>query len=179
MKISALTVAALLCASLPAVPAAAATFDLSYIFGANVLTATIEGTLQPDGNTVLVTGVSESALDGAPLGPLPFVDSVSNVTSGSGAPASLSLDGTTADLIACFTPLCVDGFAFDLAGVVFGIPAYSSGASFGDLLADPYNRSNFSLTPEGAGTAVPLPAPLALLLAGMAGLGLVARRRAA
>ncbi|NCR11246.1 MAG: PEP-CTERM sorting domain-containing protein [Microcystis aeruginosa G13-05] len=157
--------------------ASAATFNLSYTSSAGTITATVDGTLQPDNNTVFVSSISNTTFNGSPAPALPLLGSafdwsVNNFPTGQ---AVLSLDGSGLDFIACNTTDCggADAFAFLPPGVfaaeVFiASPAY--GASF-----ELFVLANYSLT-TAAPTTVPEPATVLGLLS-VAGVGLLCKRR--
>ena len=79
-------------------------FDLSYTIadGSN-LTAVLDGTLQPDLNTVVVNAVEDfAALDAVPGPSLPLVYGYDYALGQPTSPqATMTLDGTFMDLIAC------------------------------------------------------------------------------
>ncbi|NCT46102.1 MAG: PEP-CTERM sorting domain-containing protein [Microcystis aeruginosa G11-09] len=157
--------------------ASAATFNLSYTSSAGTITATVDGTLQPDNNTVFVSSISNTTFNGSPAPALPLLGSafdwsVNNFPTGQ---AVLSLDGSGLDFIACNTTDCggADAFAFLPPGVfaaeVFiASPAY--GASF-----ELFVLANYSLT-TAAPTTVPEPATVLGLLS-VAGVGLLCKGR--
>lgn len=157
--------------------ASAATFNLSYTSSAGTITATVDGTLQPDNNTVFVSSISNTTFNGSPAPALPLLGSafdwsVNNFPTGQ---AVLSLDGSGLDFIACNTTDCggADAFAFLPPGVfaaeVFiASPAY--GASF-----ELFVLANYSLT-TAAPTTVPEPATVLGLLS-VAGVGLLCKRQ--
>jgi hypothetical protein len=150
--------------------ASAATFNLSYTSSAGTITATVDGTLQPDNNTVFVSSISNTTFNGSPAPALPLLGSafdwsVNNFPTGQ---AVLSLDGSGLDFIACVTTVCDNGFAFLPPGVfaaeVF-IASLAYGASF-----EPFILANYSLT------TVPEPATVLGLLS-VAGVGLLCKGR--
>jgi hypothetical protein len=152
--------------------ASAATFNFSYTSSTGTITATVDGTLQPDNNTVFVSSISNTTFNGSPAPALPFVGSfdASNLSGSVTGQAVLSLDGSGLDFIACNTTDCggADAFAFLPPGlfaaeVFIASPAY--GASF-----EPFVLANYSLTP------VPEPATVLGLLS-VAGVGLLCKRR--
>jgi hypothetical protein len=149
--------------------ASAATFNLSYISSAGTITATIDGTLQPDNNTVIVSSVSNPTFNGSPAPALPFVDSALGFINGVVAPSVLSLNGLGLDFVACTDSNCSDGFALESSFLGF-----NSGVSFGSVL-EPIVLANYSLTPAGTHT-VPEPATVLGLLS-IAGVGLLSKRQ--
>jgi hypothetical protein len=104
----------------------------------NVIAGTIDGVLQPDHNTFLVTGVGPVTFDGNPTPMLNFIDSLDDINGngggflGDGTPA-VALDGTYMDLIACTDNSCADGFAFavgNASAIANGSSGFVAGASF-------------------------------------------------
>jgi hypothetical protein len=145
--------------------ASAATFNFSYTSSLGTITATVDGTLQPDNNTVFVSSISNTTFNGSPAPALPLTGSfVGSLT----VQAVLSLDGSGLDFIACVTTVCDNGFAFLPPGVfaaeVF-IASLAYGASF-----EPFILANYSLT------TVPEPATVLGLLS-VAGVGLLCKGR--
>lgn len=55
--------------------ASAATFNLSYTSSTGTITATVDGTLQLDNNTVFVSSISNTTFNGSPAPALPFIGS--------------------------------------------------------------------------------------------------------
>jgi hypothetical protein len=123
---------------------AVAVFNLFYDSGAGPITATINGTLQSDNNTVFVSSVSNPTFDGSATPPLP---SVGAATSSSGQ-AVLSLNGEGLDFFACTNGGCSDGFVFDSYSISY--PFFVSGGTFGDTFER--INSTYSLT-----AAIPVP----------------------
>ena len=150
--------------------ASAATFNLSYTSSAGTITATVDGTLQPDNNTVFVSSISNTTFNGSPAPALPFIGSafdffVNNFPTGQ---AVLSLDGSGLDFASCVTTVCDDGFSF-LPTTLFGVEVFASGPAYGQSF-EPFVLANYSLTP------VPEPATVLGLLS-VAGVGLLCKRR--
>ena len=148
--------------------ASAATFNFSYTSSLGTITATVDGTLQPDNNTVFVSSISNTTFNGSPAPALPltgsYVDSIlaGGVITGQ---AVLSLDGSGLDFAACDTTLCNNnGFGF-LASTFASIGGYGS-LSAGERFV----ITNYSLTP------VPEPATVLGLLS-VAGVGLLCKGR--
>jgi hypothetical protein len=161
--------------------AEAALFNFSYTAAVGTLSGVIDGTLQGDNNTVIVTSVLDFlTVNGVPGPSLPFViswDAGSGLNSG--ALPTLTLDGSYLDFAACEVDCISDnGFALGVGNLVSagGFPAYAANpGAFGGLGGglELFNAASYSLTPA----AVPVPATLPLLAIG--GLGLAARRRKA
>jgi hypothetical protein len=155
--------------------ASAATFNLSYTSSAGTITATVDGTLQPDNNTVFVSSISNTTFNGSPAPALPLLGSafdwsVNNFPTGQ---AVLSLDGSGLDFIACVTTVCDNGFAF-LPPAVFAVEAFVAGTDYGQSI-ELFVLANYSLT-TAAPTTVPEPATVLGLLS-VAGVGLLCKRR--
>jgi hypothetical protein len=157
--------------------ASAATFNFSYTSSAGTITATVDGTLQPDNNTVFVSSISNTTFNGSPAPALPFIGSafdffVNNFPTGQ---AVLSLDGSGLDFAACNNTFCDDGFAFLPPGVIAPFTVFASGPAYGAVSPQPFVLANYSLT-TAAPTTVPEPATVLGLLS-VAGVGLLCKRR--
>ncbi|CCI21523.1 conserved exported hypothetical protein [Microcystis aeruginosa PCC 9809] len=145
--------------------ASAATFNFSYTSSLGTITATVDGTLQPDNNTVFVSSISNTTFNGSAAPALPFVGSFAGVISSGSVTgqAVLSLDGSGLDFAACDTTLCDNnGFGF-LASTFASIGGYGS-------VGEPFVVANYSLT------TVPEPATVLGLLS-VAGVGLLCKGR--
>ena len=144
--------------------ASAATFNFSYTSSAGTITATVDGTLQPDNNTVFVSSISNTTFNGSAAPALPLTGSFVAFVSGSlTGQAVLSLDGSGLDFAACDTTLCDNnGFGF-LASTFASIGGYGS-------VGEPFVVANYSLT------TVPEPATVLGLLS-VAGVGLLCKGR--
>ncbi len=151
--------------------AGAATFNFSYTSSAGTITATLDGTLQPDNNTVFVSSISNTTFNGSPAPALPFVGSFAGVISSGSVTgqAVLSLDGSGLDFIACDTTGCDDGFGFIPAGFGSPVELFASGAGYGSV-TEAFVITNYSLT------TVPEPATVLGLLS-VAGVGLLCKGR--
>ncbi|ELP53792.1 MULTISPECIES: PEP-CTERM sorting domain-containing protein [Microcystis] len=154
--------------------ASAATFNFSYTSSLGTITATVDGTLQPDNNRVFVSSISNTTFNGSPAPALPFIGSFDafNLSGGSlTGQAVLSLDGSGLDFIACNTTNCNDLFGFgtsnDIAGNV--VTGFASDGSYGSTV-ELFVLANYSLT------TVPEPATVLGLLS-VAGVGLLCKGR--
>lgn len=136
------------------------------------ITGSLMGSLQADGNTIIVSAVlGVPSFNGAPAVAVPFVDSLIDVVAEADfGPALVSLDGRRMDFAACTHAACDDGSASAGRGL-FGYPLVDTLASFGNIEAGPCSPSQWSISamPE-AGTWL----RMGLGLAGIA----AARRRA-
>jgi len=151
--------------------ASAATFNFSYTSSAGTITATVDGTLQPDNNTVFVSSISNPTFNGSPAPALPFIGSyldsiLASVPTGQ---AVLSLDGSGLDFVACDNTVCDDGFGFLPPGVIAPFTVFASGLAYGASF-EPFILANYSLT------TVPEPATVLGLLS-VAGVGLLCKGR--
>ena len=158
--------------------ASAATFNFSYTSSAGTITATLDGTLQPDNNTVFVSSISNTTFNGSPAPAFPFVGSFARVISSGSVTgqAVLSLDGSGLDFIACNTTNCIDGFGFLPPNAIVGntTDLFASGSAYGSV-NELFVLANYSLTPAGTPT-VPEPATVLGLLS-VAGVGLLCKGR--
>jgi hypothetical protein len=139
----------------------AASFNFSYRESGGTITAILEGTLQGDNDTVLVTSVGSPRFNGSPASPVPFVGTYTSFASGSIlSPGILSLSGSTVDFIACTIndPVlpCTDGFVFVPANFFGPSPIFASQGSYGGDRVANFLAANYSLTPVSS-TAVPEP----------------------
>ncbi len=153
--------------------ASAATFNFSYTSSLGTITATVDGTLQPDNNTVFVSSISNTTFNGSPAPALPLVGPFFG---GLAPEAVLSLDGAGLDFVACNTTNCIDGFGFLPPNAIVGntTDLFASGSAYGSV-NELFVLANYSLTPAGTPT-VPEPAPVLGLLS-VAGVGLLCKGR--
>jgi hypothetical protein len=157
--------------------ASAATFNLSYTSSAGTITATVDGTLQPDNNTVFVSSISNTTFNGSPAPALPLTGSFALTFFGGSltGQAVLSLDGSGLDFVACENTSCNNnGFGFLPANIVSPSALFISGSAYG-ASSEPFILANYSLT-TAAPTTVPEPATVLGLLS-VAGVGLLCKRR--
>lgn len=170
-----LLVAAAFCAS----SASAATFDLTYEATGGVLSATIEGTLQADMNTVVVTGVQDFATFDSIAGPsLPTVISMDELIILSGLlDPVLTLDGSYLDFAAESADRA-EAFLFavgNYSSVGTGGNFFAASPAFGNSSGEPFQRANYSLTKQVS--TIPLPASVVVLLSGIGAIAAFSRRR--
>jgi hypothetical protein len=147
----------------------AAVWNFSYQSSSVLLAGQLEGTLQPDGNTVVISAiVGTPTVNGSPAVPLPFVNSYANYLISIIANPVVTLDGSAMDFLACTSGACIDGFFF------FADPggSFGGGDSFGSVF-EPFDANSWSLS------LVPEPASWALMIAGFGLVGSAVRRRKA
>jgi hypothetical protein len=170
-----------------AASAAASVFNFSYSTSAGVIEAELQGALQPDNNTFIVSSVSSVTLGGTPAPAFTFVYSADVIIFGapvglSGSVAALvTLDASAMDIAICMDVACIDGFIIATGGeigAVYGPIVYAS-AEAGDIF-EPFTsgRDTFTAETDGASIAVPAPGGVALFGLALLGLGMAARRRA-
>jgi len=159
------------CATAP-IAQAAELFDFRFISPSMTIIGQLLGTVQADGNTVLVQSVQGAPLvNGSPFVQVPFVDSLIDVVTGGSAFAPrLSLNGQVMDFAACLDASCDDGFGFDAAGAL-GFGAVAVVVSGGAPIPAPYSPSFWTLSP------VPEAGTWALMALGLGGIALRLRRQ--
>jgi hypothetical protein len=137
------------------------------------ITGTLLGSLQADGNTILVSQVlGVPSFNGAPAVALPFVDSLIDVVGDTAfLPPVVSLDGRRMDFAACTSAACDDGFGFEASGIA-GMPIIYALASFGNLDGNLYRPADWSIS------AVPETGTWLLMALGLCGLAAARQRRA-
>jgi hypothetical protein len=171
---SILAVLAVMASSFGATTADAATWRFQYRSDIGRFSGTIEGALQADGNTILVSAVPDFVkFKGTPLPSFPVLTTGSSLYGVERAP-SVTLDGSLLDFLACSVEFCAtEGFGFDPDTIEFTPSLITSipvdGFEFGYReAADP---AKWSLS------AVPEPDVWVSLLFGFAVVGVAARRR--
>jgi len=151
----------------------AATFHYSYQFNSgDLLMGTLEGTVQGDGNTIIVSAVGLPTISGNPF-PAGSDDLISDDGNVMGS-ALVTFDGSLMDFGVVNSSL---GNGFNLhsdPGVPVNFAGFALPAGFASVLfhGEAFNPEAWSIA------QIPLPASLPLLLSGIAGL-FVTRRRAA
>jgi hypothetical protein len=152
----------------------ATTYRFSYAADAGLLTGRLTGTLQGDGNTVVVDGVSDFVrLGDVVLPSFPFVTTGSSVYGVPRAP-TVTLDGSNLDFLACTVDeFCSgEGIGFDPDTLAFTPVFRVFVAAIGpDLIEEAADAGRWSIS------AVPEPAAWGLMVAGFGLAGVAARRR--
>jgi hypothetical protein len=158
--------------------AASLVYNFSYAAHSGTLAGQVEGELQADGNTVVVTAVQDyvslnGVSTGVALTQLGHWEPISPFAQGFvfGGASRLSLDGSIMDFGACAST-CANAFYFAPPQLVFPFTLFLSTAGLG-LGAEVFDPTLWSLT-AGAAT---LPAPGTLPLLALALTGLVVMRR--
>lgn len=164
--------------------ASASTFDFSYAYNDGVgdtgtIAGVINGTLQPDNNTVIVNSIQNLTLNGTPESALLFSSSsdVYYVYS-TGLLPTTTLNGSFMDMFACDIPgVCTSFLEFDFGNNL----ATSTSPNFtislpGTLYSGTFVQADWSMN---AVTSVPVPAALPLLAVGGLAFGWQRRRKAA
>ncbi|MDJ0599639.1 MAG: PEP-CTERM sorting domain-containing protein [Crocosphaera sp.] len=148
--------------------ALAASFNWSYeTTEGNIYTGMLEGDVEPDGNTINVTSVFMSQLNGIDLLATPIIRNSAGLLSSMGI---VTLNGTTMDLGACQTPDCLSGIFIGNLGFPDST-FFSTSSEFGNDFEN-FNAGNWNIE-EKTIVSVPVPEPsltLALLGLGLSGL---------
>lgn len=138
MTYRAVRLASFVFAAIAIAPASADSFRLTYSFSfGSVLQADIAGTLQEDGNRVIVTGMENARLDGAAGPAMPFVTSLADLVDGTNLnDPVLTLNGIGNDFAACSDETCVAEFiTFDGVRQLFGTPGVFTSPAFGNTMS--------------------------------------------
>lgn len=163
---------------LVAVPASAAEYVFSYIASSGMISGHMTGTLQANGNTLLLSAISAPRLNGT-LGPdVVVVGSFRQLVTYEPIPASVTLDGSLMDFVSCvYGTGCSEGFTFTYEGLLYPAARFYAGGFYGALLnGEVYNRANWSIAPFNP-AAAPEPASWAMMIAGFGLIGAALRRR--
>jgi PEP-CTERM motif len=155
--------AALAISTLVAASAQAAVFDFSYAFGdGSLATGVVEGTVQPDGNTIDIYTVDSFTANGQSIDPAVAISAVHHTQ-----PAIATFDGSFMD------------FYIANPTLNYGLSLYSP-TQFAEILPpggpadfETYDPTHWSIT---AAQAVPEPATWAMMGLGFAGIGALAYR---
>lgn len=166
----------LLCFLASTSPASAATlFNFWYEMSQEVVHGSLWGTLQPDGNTIVVTATGELKFNEFSAGVAPYVDSYSTWSGGSSKPAVVTLDGSSMDLVACNSAGCDWGLFFFPPNSEFGSSITFSLAGFVGY-AD-FQPGSWRIEAAADTPAVPESATWAMMIAGFGLAGVALRRR--
>jgi hypothetical protein len=141
-------------------------YDFNYTMsgGSHVLTGMLDGTLQPDNNTVVISAITSAEFDGTSLLPLTYLNSVEGFLGTPGFPPVASLDGLVLDFISCTDASCGGPVAF-LFFTNQSPPVFLIGGGGED-----YDPARWSMV------AVPEPGTIGLFVTGLFGLALMRRR---
>ncbi|MCX6593083.1 MAG: PEP-CTERM sorting domain-containing protein [Acidobacteria bacterium] len=152
--------------------ASAGTFNFSYLADDGSVTGQMIGTLQPDGNTLIVASVSGVKFKGTDPYTLPFVKSFSDYISATGLPAIVTVDGSFMDFCASTNFDCTGVGIFMVNPSIYYPTPFFTGLENDVETFDP---RKWSLT-AATGT-VPEPANLLLMGTALSALAALARRR--
>ncbi len=163
---------------LAAVPASAAEYVFSYVASSGTISGRMTGTLQSDGNTLLLSSISAPRRNGTPGPGVAVIGSFRQLVTYESIPASVTLDGSLMDFVGC-TPGtgCSEGFTFTYEGLLYPSARFYAGGFYGALLdGEIYNRAKWSISPFNS-AAVPEPASWTLMISGFGLIGAALRRR--
>ena len=167
-----ISLAVLLGLALPSAHAAVLDFSYTRSTDNKVLAGQLSGTIQPDGNTVVVSSVLDFVtLDGVAGPALPFVYSTDFINFGTpNLLPVITFDGLFLDFIACDIANCagVNAITFNAGNAsaanfgTNGAPFYASGGFFGPF-GETFSATRWAVSSPAQ---VPEPATTLLLLAG-------------
>ncbi|MDV7143886.1 VPLPA-CTERM sorting domain-containing protein [Tropicimonas sp. TH_r6] len=143
-----------------AAPAAAAVWNFTYTYGADVISGSFSGELGVDGNTVLGTTPISLAMNG--------VTHSDDIVQFRGGENLFTIDGLDQFFIMA-NASGTEGFAIQSSSSLYTYYDIDNGTTFANSDYDP---SNWTLS------AVPLPASALLLIGGLGGLAAFRRRTA-
>lgn len=142
--------------------AEAASFNFAYTLGTGeTLSGMLEGEVQGDNDTVVVSDITMLMFDGSPLFDIGFIAADSNFT----PPGIVSLTGTPAnmDIIACPDSDCFEGFLFNSTSF---LSSFAGNEAFAP--------SNWSLTAKSVES---VPEPSTIISLAMVGGSLLLSKR--
>lgn len=145
--------------------ALSASFNWSYTTGdENVYSGMLDGDIQEDGNTINVTSVFMSQLNGMDLPETPIILSSDTMLGSTGV---VSLDGTTMDLGACANTDCFTGIFIGDLGLAEGTIAFITSLDFGGA-DEEFNAENWTIEEKAIVSPPSVPEPsLTLTLVGL------------
>ncbi len=144
-------------------------FRLTYDSGIGQFILELDGTVQPDNNTVVIDSISSLFFEGDALTPPPltFIASASAFVNQTNpldplGPGITSLDGTVQDFIACATAQCDTNQSIAIGEL---IPGFQGLVLFESLYTSAlesatYEPNNFTLAAAPPAQSVPGPLPL-------------------
>ncbi len=165
--------AAAVAASLSHMPAAGATFHAEYTFvGGEILTFDFEGDLRDDGDTIDVTSVTSFDFDN---GQLSFASNGFLTGAGGSSEPRLSISGAVVSLFVLDQPTGNTALTINNQNN----NEINLAIRFGPTVArEGFSADRWEVSGKGVPVnVIPLPAPAALLLAGLAGLAALRRYR--
>lgn len=158
---------------LAASPALSASFLASYTYvGGGVVNLKLEGELQPDGDTVVLTAISIPNFLGV-SGDTPLT--LYSFASGA-IPPKASLSGELVAFYGLYNNHAGNSLIFDSIPELYGSPTAATFGVFGGTI-EPFEPTRWSMALATTGGTVPEPANWAMLITGFGLVGAAARRR--